>query len=122
MRTRVIANPAGGTRARTAVARSAGPLVSPVLTAAAWEAQVVPMREENHLLLFTDSVWEPSQTRMAVGRTVHERDQPGCDGGAALLDTLLADVHHELAGQLQADEFTLLTASRIGATDRKRSE
>ena len=102
---------------------STGPLVSPVLTAATWEAPVVPMHEGDHLLLYTDGVWETlaDEDGRAEERFMSAIDR-AVDGGAALLDTLLADVHHELAGQLQADDFTLLTASMIAATDRKRSE
>jgi hypothetical protein len=33
------------------------------------------------------------------------------DGGSSLLDAILADVHHELAGRPQPDDVTLLTAS-----------
>jgi hypothetical protein len=39
-------------------------------------------------------------------------------GGAALLDALLAEVHDELAGRPQPDDFTLLTASLLGAARR----
>ena len=87
------------------------------------EAPVVPMHEGDHLLLYTDGVWETlaDEDGRAEERFMSAIDR-AVDGGAALLDTLLADVHHELAGQLQADDFTLLTASMIAATDRKRSE
>ena len=33
------------------------------------------------------------------------------DGGAPLLDAILADVHQELAGRPQPDDLTLLTAT-----------
>jgi sigma-B regulation protein RsbU (phosphoserine phosphatase) len=101
---------------------STGPLVSPVLKAVTWDASVVPITEGDHLLLYTDGVWEvladedgraEERLRSAIGRAP--------EGGAPLLDTILADVHHELAGQLQADDLTLLTASVVGPISRERS-
>ena len=101
---------------------STGPLVSPVLRAATWDAPAVPMNEGDHLLLYTDGVWEAladedgraeERLRSAIGRAP--------EGGASLLDTILADVHHELAGQLQADDLTLLTASVVAPINREGS-
>jgi phosphoserine phosphatase RsbU/P len=95
---------------------STGPLVSPVLTGTTWNASVVAMNPGDHVLLYTDGVWEPladddgraeERFTSAIGRSP--------EGGAALLDTILADVHHALAGQLQPDDVTLLTAT-IGAS------
>jgi len=40
------------------------------------------------------------------------------DGGAALLDTILADVHQELGGQPQPDDLTLLTGNVVGPVNR----
>lgn len=37
------------------------------------------------------------------------------EGGAPLLDTILADVQKELAGRPQSDDLTLLTARVLGA-------
>jgi serine phosphatase RsbU (regulator of sigma subunit) len=45
--------------------------------------------------------------------TVIER---ASEGGAPLLDTILADVHHQLAGRPQPDDLTLLTAKILGST------
>jgi sigma-B regulation protein RsbU (phosphoserine phosphatase) len=93
---------------------STGPLVSPVLTAATWDAPVVRMDAGDHLLLYTDGVSETLADRdgraeerfaSAIDRAAH--------GGAALLDTILGDVRGELAGQPQPDDLTLLTASVI---------
>jgi serine phosphatase RsbU (regulator of sigma subunit) len=36
------------------------------------------------------------------------------EGGAPLLDTILADVHQQLAGRPQPDDLTLLTARLLG--------
>jgi sigma-B regulation protein RsbU (phosphoserine phosphatase) len=93
---------------------STGPLVSPVLTAATWDAPVVRMDDGDHLLLYTDGVSETladsdgraeERFASAIDRTAH--------GGAALLDAILGDVRDELAGQPQPDDLTLLTASVI---------
>lgn len=99
-----------------------GPLVSPVLTKSRWDSQVVPMDEGDHVLLYTDGVWEPladddgraeKRFTSAIGRA--------SEGGARLLDAILADVHHELAGQPQPDDLTLLTATVLGPINRERS-
>ena len=101
---------------------STGPLVSPVLTGTTWAASVVPMNDGDHLLLYTDGVWEPladedGRAEDRFARAINR--EPG--GGAALLDTILADVHRSLAGQLQPDDLTLLTASVCHAEKDARS-
>jgi phosphoserine phosphatase RsbU/P len=92
---------------------STGPLVSPVLRRrSTWHAPAVPMDEGDHLLLYTDGV---SETLADADGRAEKRFERAIDqalaGGAALLDTILDDVHHELAGQPQPDDLTLLTAS-----------
>jgi phosphoserine phosphatase RsbU/P len=91
---------------------STGPLVSPVLTQATWDAPVVPISDGDHVLLYTDGVWEilADEDGRAESRFTSAIDRAP-EGGAALVDTILADVHHELAGRLQPDDLTLLTAS-----------
>jgi sigma-B regulation protein RsbU (phosphoserine phosphatase) len=91
---------------------STGPLVSPVLTQATWDARVVPMHEGDHVLLYTDGIWEilADEDGRAESRFTSAIDRAPA-GGAALVDTILADVHRELAGQLQPDDLTLLTAN-----------
>jgi phosphoserine phosphatase RsbU/P len=93
---------------------SSGPLVSPVLTTSTWIAPIVPINQGDHLLLYTDGISETladddgrSEDRFidAVARA--------SEGGAALLDTILADVDQALAGRPQPDDLTLLTASVI---------
>jgi len=100
---------------------STGPLVSPALTSATWDGAVVPMHEGDHVLLYTDGVWETlaDADGRAEGRFTNAIDR-ALEGGAPLLETILGDVFHELAGQLQADDLTLLTASMIGPTDREQ--
>ena len=94
---------------------STGPLVSPVLTASTWDAPVVPMDESDHILLYTDGV---SETLADDRSRAEERFTSAIDrasqGGAPLLDAILADVHQELAGRPQPDDLTLLTASVFG--------
>jgi len=100
---------------------STGPLVSPALTSATWDGAVVPMHERDHVLLYTDGIWETlaDADGRAEGRFTNAIDR-ALEGGAPLLETILGDVFHELAGQLQADDLTLLTASMIGPTDREQ--
>jgi sigma-B regulation protein RsbU (phosphoserine phosphatase) len=101
---------------------STGPLVSPVLMGSTWDAPVVPMNEGDHLLLYTDGVWETlaDEDGRAEKRFTSAIDRAP-EGGAPLLDTILADVHHELADSLQPDDLTLLTASVVGSIKRQRS-
>jgi sigma-B regulation protein RsbU (phosphoserine phosphatase) len=94
---------------------STGPLVSPVLTASTWGEAVVPIHEGDHLLLYTDGISDAlaDDDGRAEGRFTSVIDRAS-EGGAALLDTILADVHHELAGRPQPDDLTLLTARVLG--------
>jgi len=75
---------------------------------------VIPMNAGDHLLLYTDGVWEPlaNEDGRAEERFTHAIKRVP-EGGAALLDTILADVHRALAGQLQPDDLTLLTAAVV---------
>jgi sigma-B regulation protein RsbU (phosphoserine phosphatase) len=93
---------------------STGPLISPVLPST-WEARVVPMSKGDHLLLYTDGISEvladedgraEERFTSAIARAA--------GGGSRLLDTILADVHQALSGQLQQDDLTLLTAHVVG--------
>jgi serine phosphatase RsbU (regulator of sigma subunit) len=86
-----------------------------VLTDSTWGEVVVPMHEGDHLLLYTDGISEALAD--GDGRA-EERFSSVIDGasegGATLLDRILAAVHHELAGQPQPDDLTLLTARVLG--------
>jgi len=95
--------------------QSTGPLVSPVLTTSTWEAPVVPMDEGDHLLLYTDGISEAlaDDDGRAEERFTSVMAR-AAEGGATLLDTILADVHHQLAGRPQPDDLTLLTARVLG--------
>ena len=112
----------GERRANRVWLESTGPLVSPALTGSTWDAAVVPMHDGDHLLLYTDGVWEALADE--DGRAEERLSgaiERAPEGGGRLLDTILADVHHELAGQLQADDLTLLTASVVAPINRERS-
>jgi phosphoserine phosphatase RsbU/P len=107
----------GGTREPVWL-KSTGPLVSPVLSASTWEVPAVPIEEGDQLLLYTDGVSEVladsdgfADTRFSntIGRAP--------TGGAALLDAILAEVQHDLAGLPQPDDVTLLTARVLGMND-----
>ena len=97
---------------------STGPLVSPALTGSRWDAPVVPMGEGDHLLLYTDGVSETlaDEDGRAEQRLTATIARAG-NGGASLLDAILADVHHELAGRPQPDDLTLMTAT-LGPIER----
>ena len=99
---------------------STGPLVSPMLPASTrWVASVVPMNVGDHLLLYTDGVSETlaDDDGRAEERFTSTINRVG-DGGGALLDAILADVHHELRGRPQPDDLTLLTARVLGPINR----
>jgi phosphoserine phosphatase RsbU/P len=97
---------------------STGPLISPVLTTSRWDAPAVPMEEGDHLLLYTDGVSETlADADGRAERRFTATINRAAKGGAPLLDAILADIRHELAGAPQPDDLTLLTASVLGARD-----
>src|SRR5262245_27703330 len=91
---------------------SSGPLVSPALPTATWVARAVPIDEGERLLLYTDGISETlaDDEGRAEDRFAHTIARVP-EGGAALLDAILADVQQELAGRPQPDDLTLLTAT-----------
>lgn len=101
-----------GSGRETVWLESTGPLVSPVLTASSWDAPIVRLEEGDHLLLYTDGVSETLGDE--DGRAEHRFQgliDRNSQGGPRLLDAILGEVHTELAGRAQPDDFTLLTAS-----------
>jgi phosphoserine phosphatase RsbU/P len=96
---------------------STGPLVSPALTASTWEAPVVPIHEGDQLLLYTDGISDAlADDNGRSERRFTSIIDRASEGGAPLLDTILADVHQQLAGRPQPDDLTLLTARVLGTT------
>jgi phosphoserine phosphatase RsbU/P len=90
---------------------STGPFVSPVLPACRWEMPVVEIGEGDQLLLYTDGVSDVlADTDGYAEARFTETIARASEGGAPLLDAILSDVHRDLAGQPQADDFTLMTA------------
>ena len=80
-----------------------------------WDSPLVPIDEGEHLLLYTDGVWETladdegrAEERF---KTIIDR---ASDGGAPLLDAILGEVHRALAGRPQPDDLTLLTTTGRG--------
>ena len=97
---------------------STGPLVSPVLSAPTWEAPIVRIDEGDQLLLYTDGVSEvlADADGCAEARFTSTIERASA-GGAVLLDAILADVQHDLAGSPQPDDLTLLTARVLSRID-----
>jgi sigma-B regulation protein RsbU (phosphoserine phosphatase) len=90
---------------------STGPLVSPALTASTWNTASVPMAAGDHVLLYTDGVSETladedGRAEAALATVIERAGQ----GGGSLLDAILAEVQSKLAGRIQSDDITLLTA------------
>ena len=101
---------------------STGPLVSPVLTAATWHAADVPIADGDRLLLYTDGVSDMfSDDEGRFAERVISIVERTAEGGAALLDAILADIDRDLAGAPQADDLTLLTATVPAVAGRERA-
>jgi sigma-B regulation protein RsbU (phosphoserine phosphatase) len=89
-----------------------GPIVSPIFRAGAWELAEAPVDAGDVLLLYTDGISESrspadeefGDERVAAAAAAHP------DGGAGLLDDLLADVRRFSDGRPQPDDLTLVTA------------
>ena len=91
---------------------STGPLISPVVTGVTWKVAAAPMPRGDHLLLFTDGIWELlADDEGRAERRFTTAIERAPDGGAVLLEKILGEVNHELAGRAQADDLTLLTAT-----------
>jgi len=90
---------------------STGPLVSPVLSGSTWDVRVARIDEGDQLLLYTDGISEvlADTDGCSEGRFRNIIERPDA-GGAMLLDAILTEVQHELAGHPQPDDLTLLTA------------
>jgi phosphoserine phosphatase RsbU/P len=90
---------------------SNGPLVSPALPKAIWTTTNLPIAAGDHLLLYTDGVSETlADDDGRADRLMTAAIERRAEGGAALLDAILADVRQRLPGGIQPDDLTLLTA------------
>ena len=97
---------------------STGPLVSPVLTTATWDAPAVSIDRGDHLLLYTDGISEAiaDEDGRAEARFAEFIDRAS-DGGAPLVDGLLDEIRTALAGAPQPDDLTLLAATVVARED-----
>src|SRR5262249_54891883 len=93
---------------------STGPLVSPALPEATWNASSVTISAGDRLLLYTDGVSETlaDDDGRAEGPITNAIERVA-EGGGSLLDAILADVHQKLARGIQPDDLTLLTATIV---------
>ena len=98
----------GGRRDRLA---STGPLLSPALGDARWEAATVPIATGDHLLLYTDGVLdalyrgEPAESGILAAIEKHPA------GGEPLLEAILEEIGRHASGHSPQDDVTLLTAA-----------
>ena len=73
---------------------------------------MVSLEGGDHVLLYTDGAWD---TLADDDGRAEERLQAAIahapEGGAALLDAILADVYRQLHGRPQPDDITLMTAT-----------
>ena len=98
----------GGRRDRL---ESTGPLLSPALSGAHWEAAALPIAAGDHLLLYTDGVLdalyrgEPSESCLLTAIDKH------ASGGEALLEAILEEINRLGGGHVPPDDITLLTAA-----------
>ncbi len=101
---------------------STGPLVSPALPAAKWDAPIVPIAAGHQVLLYTDGV---SEVLAGVDGCAESRFAQAFDrvsaSGASLVDAILADIQLHLDGQPQPDDLTLLTARVLDPAGARRS-
>jgi sigma-B regulation protein RsbU (phosphoserine phosphatase) len=93
---------------------STGPLVSPVLAAATWDAPAVAIDRGDHLLLYTDGISEAiaDEDGRAEARFAELIDHAR-DGGAPLVDGILDEIRAALAGAPQPDDLTLIAATVV---------
>ena len=90
---------------------STGPIVSPALPSSVWEAADLPIGDGDQLLLFTDGVLEALDGGDGCGQArINTTIELDSEGGAPLLESILAAVRCGLAGRPQPDDLALLTA------------
>jgi sigma-B regulation protein RsbU (phosphoserine phosphatase) len=95
----------------TARLESTGPIVSPALPASRWERLIVPIREGDQLLLYTDGISEALVGDNEFGENrIKAAIEQHAGGGGQLLDAILADLARHLGSHPQTDDLTLMTA------------
>jgi phosphoserine phosphatase RsbU/P len=90
---------------------STGPFVSPAFPVPRWEQSDIPISPGDRLLLCTDGIWDvlagdddAGETRISAAIERHP------DGGAPLLEAILADVERHSGHHPHRDDLTLVTA------------
>jgi sigma-B regulation protein RsbU (phosphoserine phosphatase) len=93
-----------------------GPLVSAAFPDWTWQGRTVQVPPGGRILLYTDGVSEAlSGEHDLEDEQVVAAIERYPDGGAPLVDGILADVRARFGGRPQPDDLTLLTARRISA-------
>lgn len=93
-----------------------GPIISPVLTGAAWRRREATLARGGRLLLYSDGLTEASSETDLFGEArLLEIVAAHPGGGGPLLDSLLETVSAFRAGRPQGDDITLVTAGVGGA-------
>jgi phosphoserine phosphatase RsbU/P len=96
---------------------SSGPLVSPAIPSARWNQAAVPIAEGDHVLLYTDGVSEAFITDTELGEDrIRAAITRHANGGASLLDALLADVDRHRGQHPYRDDVTLVTGHVVRAS------
>jgi phosphoserine phosphatase RsbU/P len=91
---------------------STGPLVTPVLRNATWDAPAVSIGAGDHLLMYTDGISEAlaDEDGRAEERFARLIDRAR-EGDGPMLDSILEEIQRDLAGAPQPDDLTLLAAT-----------
>jgi sigma-B regulation protein RsbU (phosphoserine phosphatase) len=96
---------------------SSGPLVSPAISSPRWNQAAVPIAEGDHVLLYTDGVSEAFITDNELGEDrIRAAITRHANGGASLLDALLADVDRHRGQHPYRDDVTLVTGHVVRAS------
>jgi sigma-B regulation protein RsbU (phosphoserine phosphatase) len=91
---------------------STGPLISPALPTCTWEQLDAPLAPDDLLLFYTDGVADSLASEDDFGEAaLLAAIQQHPDGGAPLLESILARVRERFGGRPQPDDLTLLAAT-----------
>jgi serine phosphatase RsbU (regulator of sigma subunit) len=86
-----------------------GPILSPVLVGATWKSERAPLPPGSRLLLYTDGVTEASSETDFFGEErLVEVIARRPEGGASLLDEILASLDRFRGGRPATDDLTLM--------------